>query len=56
LTFLNDPELIEGEFRNDNALLNSLFEPCTNSTEKARGKNRRAAHYEKHKIYHQSRL
>jgi len=56
LTFLNDPEFIEGEFRNDNALLNSLFEPCTNSTEKARSKNRRATLYEKHKIYHQSRL
>jgi len=25
VTFLNDPELVEGEFRNDNALFRSLF-------------------------------
>jgi len=34
LTFLCDPELAEGEFRNDNALLRSLLKSCTNSTEK----------------------
>lgn len=27
LTFLNDPELVEGEFRNDNAHKMSLYEP-----------------------------
>ena len=41
LTFLNDPPA-GGEFRNDNALLSSLFEPCTNSTGKVRSKNKRA--------------
>ena len=40
LTFLNNPELVEGEFSNDNAHRITRLEPCMNNTEKARSKYR----------------
>ncbi len=42
LTFLSNPELVEGALRNDNARQQSLFAPCTHSTQKAQRKMRKA--------------